>query len=155
MYYIGVDPGANFTGVVTHDGEKFTRWKEFLDPVAVWREIEAPLEAGWEVTVILEDFTGTGRLNRYRKKTMEVLGYIRFRCNEARERFGSQLRCVIQIQQRRKPYVSAVPKAIVGKDEIAAAAHVIAYLTRQRIIPSVRNQQAVFVQRKPQPRRPT
>lgn len=142
--YIGIDPGAIYTGVVMHDGEKFVRHFETESPLEVWNAISIANPTA----VIAEDFTGSGRLNKYRKRTIMVLGYIQFRCEEA------GIYIVVQKNDVRLPYVRYVPSDIKGKDEVAGAAHVVAYLVRRRII-RVSDLKDIRVQRSSPPRRTT
>jgi hypothetical protein len=118
--YIGIDPGAVYTGIAVYENGTWLEWHEYTDPVDVWQVIRKFPYA----TVILENFIGSGRLNNYRKKTIMVLGYVYYRCRE----YGVMTALVTP--QKRKAYVSEVPAEIIGKDEIAAAAHVLAYIAR-------------------------
>lgn len=123
MIYIGVDPGGVKTGVAVYENGAFVLWLETDDPVAVVDVIFAYKRKG-RITVILEDFLGSGRLNRYRKRTIAVLGYVQFTCR------GAQIPCELVPQQKRLSNVANVPPPIRGKDEVAAAAHVLSYLER-------------------------
>jgi hypothetical protein len=124
MLVIGIDPGGVYTGVAMHDGTSFVRWFECKDPLLAFREIDRANHDNLVVAVVIEDFRGSGRLNKYRKKTIEVLGFIFNGCRYL------GITCYRVSQQRRLAYVSEVPPEIKGKDERAAAAHVLAHLAR-------------------------
>jgi len=124
MRYFGFDPGET-SGLVVLEGDRFIHWQEHRDPVVLWRIIAhywtyPGLNGG-----VLEDFIGQGILNVHRKQTIEVLGYIRYRCAE----YGIPLEIVPQ--QKRNSCYHLVPAYIRGKDERSAAAHVLALKERK------------------------
>jgi hypothetical protein len=119
MRYIGVDPGANFTGVAVLEADgSFSLHQELTDPVSVWLVIEDETIEG-VTQVILEDFIGGGQRDAYVTKTIKTVGYLENRCREA----GVSIKLVNP--QARLANVENVPKEITGKDEIAAAAHAL------------------------------
>jgi hypothetical protein len=121
VIYIGIDPGGVYSGFAASDGKRFIRWFETKDPTLLVEGI-SDLESVAIPTVIVEDFIGQGRLNYYRKRTLMILGYVQFTCK------ANGWLLETPNPQKRLAYVSLVPPEIQGKDEIAAAAHVIAYL---------------------------
>jgi hypothetical protein len=125
LRYAGIDPGANFTGVAIHNGDRFIAHGEFDDPVDAMWFIDRNCPNSRDLVTIVEAFTGTGRLNKRRIRTIEIVGYCYNRCRE---------RGITVVRQRsdvRLPCVSLVPPEISGKDEKAAAAHVLAHLERR------------------------
>lgn len=128
MYYVGVDPGANFSGLAVLDGQtnSFTEYGAFERPTELWHVLREWISLGTDcVTVAIEDFLGSGASNTYRKKTVMALGYIQYRCEES----GADIEVVPQ--QVRLAYVGLVPSEITQKDEIAAAAHALALQERR------------------------
>lgn len=122
MRFIGVDPGANFTGVAVLHSESgnFVYHGEFADPVEAWYRINWNYDMiiGDDV-VVLEDFVGGGGRDECVTKTIKTVGYIENRCREER------YRVLLVNPQARLANVSRVPAEITGKDEIAAAAHAL------------------------------
>lgn len=121
---IGVDPGANYTGVVIWDNDHgFTFHREYREPERAW-DIIVKHHAihGDRLEVIVEDFLGGGHLNNDKRRTIEVLGLVYWGCKHA------GIRVHRPPQQRRLCNVDNVPDYITGKDEIAAAAHVLSHL---------------------------
>jgi hypothetical protein len=128
MRIIGVDPGANFTGIAVLDDTtgEFEFWGESDDPVVIWEFIALYARDGVAI-VILEDMLGSGRRDEYIQRTIEVLGYLDNRCREA----GVEVQRVPQ--QARLANVRNVPPEIRRKDERSAAAHALSYRERKRI----------------------
>jgi len=124
---IGVDPGSVFTGAAVHQNGSFTFWAESDDPIVIWKLIRAVRRnnPGVPLVVILEDFLGSGPRNKHAKRTIEVIGYIRYTC------IAHGIGVELVPQQYRKSNVMNVPTAIEGKDEKAAAAHVLSYIERK------------------------
>ena len=119
---IGVDPGYNMTGIAVMMRGEFVFWAESNDPCAIWEIIfQNAADSRQRVKVILEDFLGSGPRNKWNQRTIEILGYIYFSC------VGANIPCERVPQWKRKASVCKVPEYIRGKDEIAAAAHVLAY----------------------------
>lgn len=127
MRIIGVDPGANFTGIAVLDAAsgEFEFWAESDEPVAIWEFIH--LYAGPHTIVVIEDMLGSGRRDTFIQRTIEVLGYLVYRCKEA------GLTVVRVAQQARLANVKNVPKQIRRKDERSAAAHALSYRERNDI----------------------
>lgn len=127
MYYFGIDPGANYSGLAILDNDIFVLNGEYSEPVSLWFALE-PWVSHFppdEICGVIEDFLGSGASNIYRKKTVMALGYFQYRMSE----FNVDLEIVPQ--QARLAYVSLVPKKINGKDEISAAAHALALRERR------------------------
>jgi hypothetical protein len=120
---IGVDPGSNFTGAAVHDGSGFVFWLESDDPITIMDAILGYPYVS-DLVVVLEDFLGAGYLDRHKKRTIEVLGYIYHSCRAK----GITVKRVDP--QRRLSNTMNVPAKIRGKDERAAAAHVLSYLEK-------------------------
>lgn len=120
MRFIGVDPGANYTGVaVLEDDGTFSAHREFGSPLDAWRMIYAETRKDPNTTIILEDLLGSGRRDSFITKTLKVVGYLYWRCIE------SVLSVILVPNQRRIANVQNVPDDITGKDERAAAAHAL------------------------------
>jgi hypothetical protein len=126
MLVVGVDPGANFTGIAIYDTEKnrFTEWNESEDPVVIGATIVNAIRPYTDGVVVVEDYLGAGRRSTYSQRTTEVLGYIYHRCREE----GITVERVPQ--QARLANVANVPKEISRKDEVSAAAHALSYRER-------------------------
>jgi hypothetical protein len=125
MLYIGVDPGYNYSGLAILSGNgQPMHHAEYANPVELWRTLStfAAFDEHW---IAIEDFIGSGTLNKERKQTIEVLGYVRYRCAEFRYQFE------IVVNQVRLAYVSLVPRVVTGKDEISAYAHALALKERK------------------------
>lgn len=122
MRFIGVDPGANFTGIAILHAESgnFIYHAEFADPLDVWNRIDWHYDTiiGDDV-ICLENFIGGGGRDEYVTKTIKTVGYLEHRCREA----GYHL--ILVNPQARLANVANVPPEIHGKDEIAAAAHAL------------------------------
>lgn len=121
MRYIGVDPGSKFTGlaILEEDGT-FSLHGEYENPIEVWLIIEAEGETDWEnVTIILEDLIGGGQRDEHITRTIKIVGYLQFHCEESGYRY------ILVPNQARLANVMNVPFSIPGKDEIAAAAHAL------------------------------
>ena len=124
MRFIGVDPGANYTGVAVLESDgHFSVHAEFGCPTDVWelicRECVKSHDPDDGTTVILEDFLGAGRRDNYVTTTIKIVGYIYWSC------IGSAFSVQLVPNQARLPNVRNVPIEITGKDEIAAAAHAL------------------------------
>lgn len=124
MRFIGIDPGANFTGVaVLESNGTFSVHCELAMPLDVWHLIETETTKEHDpddgVSIVLEDFLGGGSLNRYKLTTIKIVGYIYWRCLEA------GIAVLLVPNQARLSNVSNVPEEITGKDEISAAAHAL------------------------------
>lgn len=118
MRYIGVDPGANFTGVaVLEVPDTFLFHAEFSDPTEVMIAIQR--FAGPGDRVIVEAMLGGGNRDAHIVKTIEVVGYVYYSCKE----IGIEVEKVPN--QARLANVKNVPSEITGKDEISAAAHAL------------------------------
>ena len=123
MYFIGIDPGANFNGLAILNDDVFVFHDEYSDPVKLWQKIE-PLAANRdEAHFVVEDFIGGGRRDSFVKRTIEALGYFRHRLLEA------HAYAEVVVPDARKPYVSLVPIAW-RKDERSAGAHALALRER-------------------------
>lgn len=127
MYYFGIDPGANYSGLAILNDDVFVYSGEHAKPVDLWFALEE-----WvtylppdQICGVIEDFLGSGASNTYRKKTVMALGYFQYRMSE----FNVDVEVVPQ--QFRLAYVKLVPRQISGKDEIAAAAHALALRERR------------------------
>lgn len=127
MRIIGIDPGANFTGIAVLDADtgEFEFWAEADDPIVIW-EFIATFCHSEECEIVLEDMLGGGRRDEYIQRTTEVLGYLDNRCREA----GLHVERVPQ--QARLANVKNVPKEIRRKDERSAAAHALSHRERGR-----------------------
>lgn len=124
MYYIGIDPGSNYTGLAILSGDVFVYHREYIDPVLLWTEMEALIDTQTCLAAI-EDMLGTGRRDKHIVRTIKVLGYLEYRFREQ-----GRIKPEIVPQQVRLAYVSLVPKNITGKDEKSAAAHALALRER-------------------------
>ena len=127
MLFAGADPGARNTGVAIMDDKRFVMWAEFADPIEAMVVIRTHAAMDPSMVMIVEAFIGSGRLNKRRIRTIEIVGYLFFACEEL------GLEVVRQVNQVRLPSVRLVPAAIRGKDERAAAAHVLAYRERHGV----------------------
>lgn len=139
MYYIGIDPGAIYTGLamltaVPDPGDTYTFdfHKEYSDPVELWIDLLDFNVLNHPCRIAIENMLGSGRRDNNITQTIKVLGYLEYRLQEYGRLFGSDLVVEIVPQQVRLAYVSLVPKTITGKDEISAAAHAIAIRERNR-----------------------
>lgn len=130
MYFIGIDPGANYSGLAILNDDVFVFHDEYHDPVKLWQKIE-PLAAmnRDEAHFVVEDFIGGGRRDVYVKKTILALGYFQHRLIE----IGAYVEVIVP--DARKAYVSLVPMAW-RKDERAAGAHALAL--RERHLAGIR-----------------
>lgn len=122
--FIGVDPGSVMTGAAVMLDSDFVFWLESADPCAIWEVIWCNAAETRDLQIILEDFLGSGPRDKHIKRTIEVLGYIYHSCRE------HGLNVVRVPQHKRLSCVKFVPEYIRGKDERAAAAHVLAYRER-------------------------
>lgn len=125
--YIGIDPGYNMSGLAVMRAERFVFWLETHDPCVLLDVIRQNARMPGSMLVLLEDYLGEGPRNRYNKRTIEVIGYVKFNCYDA----GIPVELVPQ--QQRLANVALVPEYIHGKDERAAAAHVLSYREKQRL----------------------
>jgi hypothetical protein len=127
MRYIGVDPGAKFTGlaVLGHD-RNFSRHVEipYERTQDVWRIIAFEVMYDRNTVVILEDLIGSGQRDVHIIRTIKVVGYIYWSCIE------EDITVDLVPNQARLANVRNVPSEITGKDEIAAAAHALTALER-------------------------
>lgn len=130
MRFIGVDPGSIYTGVaVLSFAGRFLFHGEFAYPVDAWYEIWSWSNKDCRIT--LEDMLGSGRRDAHISRTLKVVGYIQFRCQE------ESLTVELVPNQARLANVSNVPPEITGKDEISAAAHALS--ARERYLRSVQH----------------
>jgi hypothetical protein len=106
---------------------EFVFWLESDDPVVLMDVITAEAQSG-PVQVILENILGSGPRDHYIQRTIEILGYIDNSCR------GLGIPCERVPQQARLANVKNVPAYIHGKDERAAAAHVLSYRERKRSV---------------------
>lgn len=139
MYYIGIDPGAKFTGIAIIDSSKnekneFVFHREYDDPVHLFCDL---LDFGVLVIsrcrIAIEDMLGSGRRDDNIVRTIKVLGYLENRLREYGIIYTCDLVVELVPQQARLAYVSLVPKNITGKDEISAAAHALALRERSKL----------------------
>lgn len=126
MYYIGIDPGANYSGIAILNDETFVESGEFANPCELWELAEEYIEYNPTTWTVIEDFLGSGASNTYRKKTVMALGYFQYRCAEIDANYE------VVPQQTRLAYVKLVPYEISGKDEKSAAAHALALRERRK-----------------------
>jgi hypothetical protein len=126
---IGIDPGALMSGLAVRKAGKFVFWLETDDPCVLWEVIFDIAVLHRDTEVILEDFLGSGRRDNAIKRTIEVLGYVYYSC------IAHGVPVELVEPQKRLAYVSLVPAYIHGKDERAAAAHVLAAEERRKSVP--------------------
>jgi hypothetical protein len=124
MRFIGVDPGARFTGVAVLESDgTFSQHGEYASALDVWRVIEReaklPHDPDDSLAIILEDLLGSGERNRFITTTIKIVGYIYWRCIEA------TLSVFLVPNQARLANIGNVPAEITGKDERSAAAHAL------------------------------
>jgi hypothetical protein len=135
MRYIGVDPGAKFTGVaVLEVPSTFLYHAEFDDPTEVMLAIQRYAQPGDKV--IVEAMLGGGGRDTYIVSTIEVVGYVYYSCIE----IGIEVEKVPN--QARLANVANVPKTITGKDEVSAAAHALSAEERERKRGTAHNRKA-------------
>ena len=124
MQIIGLDPGAKFTGmaILDCDTSEFALWLESDDPTVIWHVLAEYYRKGDHI--VLEAMLGGGRRDEWIQRTIEVLGYLKYRAKEAGysvEEAPNQMRLA---------NVSKVPKFIRGKDAVSAAAHALSHKER-------------------------
>lgn len=127
MRIIGIDPGANYTGIAVLDARtgEFEFWAESDHPIVIWEFIA--LYGRTRSVIVIEDMLGSGRRDTFIQRTIEILGYLYHRCKEA----GLMVERVPQ--QARLANVKNVPDTIKRKDERSAAAHALSYRERNDI----------------------
>jgi len=132
LRYIGIDPGAKFTGIAVYDTsvEQFIYHAEMANPVAVVQAIQEYVENDAsepedESVVVLEDFLGSSPRDENVVATIKIVGYVYWTCKEL------GIIVVLVPNQARLANVANVPCDITGKDELAAAAHALSAKERK------------------------
>lgn len=127
MRIIGVDPGYNMSGLAVRRAGQFVFWLETSDPCVLFEVIvQNDAASGGRLLVLLEDYLGEGQRNKYNKRTIEVIGYVKYSC------LGAGIPVEMVPQQQRLANVNNVPSYIKGKDVRAAAAHVLSYCEKRK-----------------------
>lgn len=130
MYFIGIDPGANYNGLAILNDDVFVFHDEYWSPVKLWGKIEPLVALGKDqVHTVVEDMIGGGRRDVFIKKTILALGYFQNRLIEA------DAYVEVTVPNARKAYVSQVPTSW-RKDERSAGAHALAL--RERHLAGIR-----------------
>lgn len=125
MLYIGVDPGAIYSGIAVYATSKnrkpwFSFWSEHGDPVVIARWIRHQSNSQKSI-VVLENMIGGGFRDSNIVKTIKIVGFIQYYCSD------QGIKCELVNPQARLAFVSLVPPEIHGKDEKSAAAHAMAF----------------------------
>lgn len=121
MRFIAIDPGSNLTGVaILSESGVFVFHSEYDDPIKVWHVIDWNYDhALRDDVIVIENFIGGGSRDEHVTRTIKIVGYLENRCRE------EGYRVYLVNPQARLANVANVPREIIGKDEIAAAAHAL------------------------------